>query len=189
MKKLEKKFTMNADKVGDCNFIQVKRTDDVAMYRRENLDGSFRSYEVFIIKTRKKGDPLPNGMVEKEDRECYPGSAAFGKIAYDCKTEDQAEARFEQLVKKAKDSQDAKDEAVRTGKPNKGRRTKKNLDVVPPKGKKFTMKFLVGSTGYSQPQLYPVVKQWIVEGKIVAVGEQKPEGGGKGKPAIVYEAV
>ena len=188
MKKLEKKFTMNADKVGDCNFIQVKRTDDVAMYRRENLDGTIRSYEVFIIKTRKKGDPLPNGMVEKEDRECYPGSASFGKIAYDCKTEDQAETRFEQLLKKAKDSQDAKEEAERTGKPNKGRRKDKaKSDVNPPKGK-FTMKFLIDVTGYNQPQLYPIVKNWLADNKISVVGKQKPEGG-KGKPALVYESV
>ena len=187
MKKLEKKFTMNADKVGDCNFIQVKRTDDVAMYRRENLDGTIRSYEVFLIKTRKKGDPLPNGMVEKEDRECYPGSAAFGKIAYDCKTEDQAENRYEQLIKKAKDSQEAKDEAVRTGKPNKGRRAKKATTVVKPNGK-FTMKFLVESTGYSQPQLYPIVKQWLTTGSVAVVGKQKPEAG-RGKPALVYAAV
>jgi len=186
MKKIEKKFTMNADKVGDNNFIQVKRTDDVAMYRRERLDGTVKSYEVFIVKRRYKGDPLPGGAVEKEDRECYPGSSVFGKIAYDCKTEDQAEARFEQLVKKVKDSEDAAEESKRTGKPNRGRRKAKKLNVpIPPS--KFTMKFLIESTGYSQPRLYPIVKNWLIEQKISVVGKQKPEGG-KGKPALIYMA-
>ena len=59
MRKLEKQFVMNADKVGDNKFIQVKRTEDVAMYRRERLDGTLKGYEVFIVKRRYKGDPLP----------------------------------------------------------------------------------------------------------------------------------
>ncbi len=82
MKKLEKSFVGNYDRVGNTRFVQVKRTSDVAMYRRENMDGSLRSFEVFIVKNRKKGDALPNGAVEKEDRECYPGTSAFGRIAY-----------------------------------------------------------------------------------------------------------
>jgi len=187
MKKLEKKFKCNYDKVGDCNFIQVKRTDDVAMYRREYMDGTFKSYDVFIVKRRYKGDPLPGGVVEKEDRECYPSANSFGRIAFDCKTEDQAEIRFDQLVKKAKESQDAKEESKRTGKPNRGRRKAKKMEVNKPNGK-FTMKFLVESTGYSQPQLYPVVQQWLTSGAVAVVGKQKPEGG-KGKPALVYEVV
>ena len=188
MKKLEKQFVMNADKVGDNKFIQVKRTDDVAMYRRERLNGEVKGYEVFIVKRRYKGDPLPGGQVEKEDRECYPGANAFGKFAYDCRTEEAAEERYEQMIRKAKDSQDAKEEAARTGKPNKGRRSKAKVDVQPPTGKRFTMKFLVSSTGYNQPQLYPVVRQWLTEGKVTVVGKERAEGG-RGKPAVVYEAV
>jgi hypothetical protein len=92
------------------------------------------------------------------------------------------------MIRKAKDSQDAKEEAARTGKPNKGRRSKAKVDVQPPTGKRFTMKFLVSSTGYNQPQLYPVVKQWLTEGKITVVGKERAEGG-RGKPSVVYEAV
>lgn len=188
MRKLEKQFVMNADKVGDNKFIQVKRTEDVAMYRRERLDGTLKGYEVFIVKRRYKGDPLPGGQVEKEDRECYPGSTSFGKFAFDCRTEEAAEERYEQMIRKAKDSQDAKAEAARTGKPNKGRRSKAKASVPLPKDKRFTMKFLIQSTGYSQPQLYPVVKQWLTEGKVTVVGKERAEGG-RGKPALVYEAV
>ena len=134
------------------------------------------------------GDPLPGGQVEKEDRECYPGSTSFGKFAFDCRTEEAAEERYEQMIRKAKDSQDAKAEAARTGKPNKGRRSKAKASVPLPKDKRFTMKFLIQSTGYSQPQLYPIVKQWLTEGKVTVVGKERAEGG-RGKPALVYEAV
>lgn len=188
MKDIPKKFVKNCDGVGDNTFIQVKKEGNVYMYRRERMDGTFKSYEVFISKFIAKGTPLPGGAVEKEDRMAYPGAQSFGKNAYDCKTEDQAETRFEQLLKKAKDSQDAKEEAERTGKPNKGRRkAKAKPDVNPPKGK-FTMKFLIDVTGYNQPQLYPIVKNWLADNKISVVGKQKPEGG-KGKPALVYESV
>ena len=186
MKDIPKKFVKNCDGVGDNTFIQVKKEGNVYMYRRERMDGTVKSYEVFLSKFIAKGTPLPNGAVEKEDRMAYPGSASFGKSAYDCKTENQAEIRFEQLVKKAKDSEDAAEESKRTGKPNRGRRKVKKLNVpIPPS--KFTMKFLVESTGYSQPQLYPIVKNWLIEQKISVVGNQKPEGG-KGKPALIYMA-
>lgn len=187
MKKLEKQFVMNADKVGDNKFIQVKRTDDVAMYRRERLDGEIKGYEVFIVKRRHKGDPLPGGQVEKEDRECYPGANAFGKIAYDCRTEEAAEERYEQMIRKAKDSQDAKEEAARTGKPNKGRRSKAKVSVPLPKDKRFTMKLLMQMTQYSQPQLYPILQQWVKSGVVTVVGKEKAEG--RGKPSLVYEVV
>jgi hypothetical protein len=188
MKDIPKKFVKNCDGVGDNTFIQVKKEGNVYMYRRERMDGTVKSYEVFLSKFIAKGTPLPNGAVEKEDRMQYPGSALFGKSAYDCKTEDQAETRFEQLVKKSKDSEDAKEEAVRTGKPNKGRRkakAKPSIDV--PKGK-FNMKFLIEATGYTQPELYPIVKNWLTNNKILVVGKKKAEGG-KGRSAFVYEAV
>ena len=52
MKKLEKSFVMNADKVGDNTFTQIKREGQVAIYQRTDMDGEHRSYEVFIIKCR-----------------------------------------------------------------------------------------------------------------------------------------
>lgn len=189
MKKLEKSFVMNADKVGDNTFTQIKREGQVAIYQRTDMDGEHRSYEVFIIKCRYKGQPLPGGQVEKEDRECYPGAASFGKIAYDCKTLDRAEERFAELLVKVKESEDNREEAERTGKPvRKGRKpSKESKTVAVPKGK-FTMKFLMGETGSSQPILYPIVKRWIAEGVVKVVGEHREEGQ-RGRAQVVYEAV
>lgn len=186
MKKLEKSFVGNYDRVGNTRFVQVKRTNDVAMYRRENMDGSLRSYEVFLVKMRKKGDPLPNGAVEKEDRECYPGSAVFGRIAYDCKTEDQAEARYEELIERAVELKAAAAESKATGK-RVVRRNKKKVDVQLPKGK-FTMKMLVAETGMTQPVLYLILQNLIKEGKVQEVERVRVEGQ-RGKASVVYSVV
>ena len=71
MNTLPLKFELNADKTGTQTFTQVKRTGDVAMYRRDRNDGSLFGYEVFKVKSRLTGQPLPGGNFEKEDRECY----------------------------------------------------------------------------------------------------------------------
>ena len=187
IKDLPKKFVKNCDGVGDNTFIQIKKECNVYMYRRERMDGTLKGFEVFIGKFIAKGTPLPGGAVEKEDRIQYPGSAAFGKIAFDCRTEEDADARFEYLLQKSKDKQDAKEEAIKTGKPNKGRRSKAKVDVQPPTGKRFTMKFLMQMTQYSQPQLYPILQNWVKSGVVTVVGKEKAEG--RGKPSLVYEVV
>ena len=148
MKKLQKEFTGNYDKVGMNKFVQIRKENGVAVYERYNTD------------------------------------------AYDCRTLDQVERRFDELVEKVKLSAEAKEEAEKTGKPNKGRRsnsTKKDVPI-PAKGTKFNMKFLVTNTGIDQPTLFPIVKRWEAEGLIQAVGTVKAEGG-KGRPSIQYEVI
>lgn len=185
MKKLEKRFTMNADKVGDNIFTQIKREGKVAIYERSWPDGPVKSYETFIIKTVEKGTPLPNGKQVEETYEAYPGAASFGRTAYDCKTLDQAEDRFVELQNKVKNSEEAAEESKRTGKPNRGKRAKAKSVVNLPKDK-FTMKMLISSTGMTQPQLYPMVKQWLSDNLIEIVDSVKAEG--KGRPSFVYRA-
>ena len=189
MKKLEKQFTGNYDRVGMNKFVQLRKENGVAIYERFNSDDSHRSYEVFIVKVVPKGAPLPNGKTVEESYEQYPGANAFGKTAYDCRTLAQAEERFDQLVQKVKDSVEAKEEAAKTGKPNRGRRSVTKKTVNPPsKGTKFTMKFLVTDTGLTQPVLFPIIKNWEKDGLIKVNGYIKPEGG-KGRPSIEYLVV
>ena len=187
MKKLQKEFTGNFDRVGNTKFIQLKKENGVAMYERQNMDGTFRSYEVFIVKVVPKGTPLPGGNTVQETYEQYPGCAAFGKTAFDCKTIDRAESRFDELVKKVKDSNDAKEESVKSGKPvRRGRKAStKKITVTVPSGK-FTMKHLITDSGMSQAQLYPIVKGWVGSGLVKVVEMVKPEG--KGRPSMVYLA-
>ena len=188
MKKLEKEFTGNYDRVGMNRFVQLRKENGVAIYERFNTDDTHRSYEVFIVKVVPKGAPLPNGKTVEESYEQYPGANAFGKTAYDCRTLAQAEERFDQLVQKVKDSAEAKEEAIKSGKPNKGRRGTKKTVVIPEKGSKFNMKLLVTNTGLAQPVLFPIVKEWEKNGLNKVNGYVKAEGG-KGRPSIEYLVV
>ncbi len=191
MKKLQKEFTANYDKVGNNKFIQIKKENGVAIYERQNMDGSHRSYEVFAVKVVEKGTPLPGGNKVQETYEQYPGCAAFGKTAYDCKTIDTAEKRFDELVKKVKDSADAKEEAAKTGVPVKrGRKAGPKMNVKMPlnKGSKFTIGMLSTYTGVNSVYIRKAVNEWLDDGVISVNGSVKNETG-RGKPSIEYVVV
>lgn len=190
MKKLQKEFVGNFDRVGNNKFVQIRKENDVAIYERQNMDGTFRSYEVFIVKVIPKGASLPNGSKVSEAYEQYPGSSAFGRTAYDCKTIGAAEERFDELVKKAKESRLAKEQAEASGEPVKkrgGRRSVKEKVKIelPKKNTKFSMKLLIAETKQSQPQLHPIVKQWLADG-LIEIAEKVKAEGGRGRPSYVY---
>ena len=188
MKKLQKEFTGNFDRVGNTKFIQIKKENGVAIYERQNMDGSTRSYEVFIVKVIEKGTALPGGNSVQETYEQYPGCAAFGKSAYDCKTIASAEERFDELVKKVKCSNDAKEESIKTGVPVKrGRKasTKMNVKMTLKKDSKFTINMLNTYTGVNTVYIRKAVNEWLESGVITINGTVKSENG-RGKPSIEY---
>ena len=188
MKKLQKEFTGNFDRVGNTKFIQLKKENGVAIYERQHMDGSFRSYEVFIVKVIEKGTALPGGNSVQETYEQYPGCAAFGKTAYDCKTIASAEERFDELVKKVKCSNDAKEESIKTGVPVKrGRKasTKMNVKMTLKKDSKFTINMLNTYTGVNTVYIRKAVNEWLESGVITINGTVKSENG-RGKPSIEY---
>jgi hypothetical protein len=188
MKKLQKEFTANYDRVGNTKFIQIKKENGVAIYERQNMDGSFRSYEVFVVKVVPKGTALPGGNSVQETYEQYPGCAAFGKTAYDCKTIASAEERFDELVKKVKCSNDAKEESIKTGVPVKrGRKasTKMNVKMTLKKDSKFTINMLNTYTGVNTVYIRKAVNEWLESGVITINGTVKSENG-RGKPSIEY---
>ena len=188
MKKLQKEFTGNFDRVGNTKFIQLKKENGVAIYERQNMDGSTRSYEVFIVKVIEKGTALPGGNSVQETYEQYPGCAAFGKTAYDCKTIASAEERFDELVKKVKCSNDAKEESIKTGVPVKrGRKASTKMDVkmTLKKDSKFTISMLNTYTGVNTVYIRKAVNEWLESGVITINGTVKSENG-RGKPSIEY---
>ena len=188
MKTLQKEFTGNFDRVGNTKFIQLKKENGVAIYERQNMDGSFRSYEVFIVKVIEKGTALPGGNSVQETYEQYPGCAAFGKTAYDCKTIASAEERFDELVKKVKCSNDAKEESIKTGVPVKrGRKASTKMDVkmTLKKDSKFTISMLNTYTGVNTVYIRKAVNEWLESGAITVSGVVKSESG-RGKPSIEY---
>lgn len=188
MRKLEKNFVSNQDKCGDQSFELIKRTNDVAMYKRSEGDRVF-GYEVFKIKTRLKGQPLPGGVVEKEDRECYPGTKAFGKTAWFFPTEGVADIKYDLLVNgpvtKAKI-----EKIVKKGNGKRGRPKKDPVKLNIPDSK-FTMNDLLKvnvHTGISKASLYVEVQKLIKCDRINVIGEVKSKVG-RGKPMKVYQQI
>lgn len=167
MNTLPLKFELNADKTGTQTFTQVKRVGDVAMYRRDRKDGTVFGYEVFKVKSRMAGQPLPGGNFEKEDRECYPGSSAFGRTAWSMNNEGLAFIYFNNLVKfgriKPAKTKDSKLVQKKVGK--RGRVTKHTAEIVPLSGN-FTLDDLVSEYKEPRATLYLKLRKLIESGKV-----------------------
>jgi hypothetical protein len=143
---------------------------------------------VFVVKVIEKGTALPGGNSVQETYEQYPGCAAFGKTAYDCKTIVSAEERFDELVKKVKSINDAKEESIKTGVPVKrGRKAsvKMNVKMTLKKDSKFTINMLTTYTGVNIVYIRKAVNEWLESGVITISGVVKPESG-RGKPSTEY---
>lgn len=85
-------------------FKQLKRNDKVALYARVvESSGSSEGYEVFHIKMRLKGQALPGGVFEQEDREVYPSANSFGKTAWQIDDLVRANTIFDELTKEETD--------------------------------------------------------------------------------------
>lgn len=102
MKYLEKCFIKNCESVGDTVFTQLKQQEcnglNAYIYKREKK--GFLKYEAFVAKRRYKGQALPGGNVEQEDREQYPTANHFGFTAKEFGTLIAAQIFFESLLNK-----------------------------------------------------------------------------------------
>ena len=189
MKDLQKEFQSNVDQSGLQTFREVKRNEVAAIYQRIRSDGTTHSFEAFRIKIVKAGAALPGGLKVLEDYVSYPGKTSFGKTAYSCKSLAAAEARFDEIVKKAaeldaiavEEEAASGDEAGKRGPKNKDRSTIK----VPQD--KFTMKQLHAlNPEMSFGFLYLHVRNMLnIEFKIV----DSLRTGQRGKPTILYAPI
>lgn len=215
MRTLENQFSMAPDKGGLFDYSLVKRDGDVAIYERtkSNKEGKVsgnREYEIFLVKKRFKGQPLPGGMFEKEDRECYPGKESFGKTAFFCNSLERAEERFNELKEKNNDAQARKEEAILTGSETKRGRKKKVVKEVEVKTEdnalpkkrgrqsldRTTLSFPTGEWTMKQAHelnpfcchatVYHYVKSMVDAGKMQVCGSVT---GGRGKAKLMYRMV
>jgi hypothetical protein len=190
MKTLKESFLANHDHCGQHSFELVKRTDSVAMYKRTN-NGRVFGYEVFKIKLRLKGQPFPNGSVESEDRECYPGTSSFGKTAWFFPSESVANIKYDLLVNgpvtKAKMENVIK-KSSSTGKRGRPKKTPVNLSFP---DSEFTLNDLIkinSSLKIKRSTLYIQVRNLVKCDVINIVGETKSQSG-RGKPMKVYQKI
>lgn len=106
MIKLEEQFTSGDGgfSTDPLNYKQLKRTETVALYERSRRN-HILDYEVFVIKIDPKGkvNKFPGGVIKvnPDDKEKYPSSGQWGKIAWSCSNLTRANERFDELVKNA----------------------------------------------------------------------------------------
>lgn len=170
MKTLSINFVSNFDKMGDNRFVMIQRNNDVALYRREDMEGHVIGYEVFKIKIVLEGAALPGGNKIEESYEKYPGAKSFGKVAYFTPNLNRAKELYQEL----------------TNEVLLGKKTK-NKEINIPNGN-FTMKMLIELTKSNQAHLYPIVKKWEENHLIKVVLLEKPKNG-RGRSAKVYRKV
>jgi len=154
---------------------QVKRNQHVALYGRSR-DGEPKGYEVFTIKRRRKGDPLPGGAVEPDDREVYPSAQQFGFSAWSFGNLKAAEKRFDELTtNKAQAVEDASAPAAPEG-------AKKAVEW--PVGK-FSTKELAAGFNVTYTDAYMMIKGALKDGTIELAGtERRAE---KGKETKMFQ--
>jgi hypothetical protein len=83
---------------------QLKRTDKVAMYERSRGD-RIHDYEIFFIKVEPKGkvSKFPGGVIKvaPDDKELYPSTGQWGRIAWSHPSLVWANRKFDELVKQS----------------------------------------------------------------------------------------
>lgn len=200
MKLLDKSFETNADGMGTMKFTQIKCVETPSLncyiYRRDKMDGTFFSYEVFMSKRRKKGDKLPGGLVEAEDRERYPTKNDFGFGAKETRNLVQAEKFLSEFVQKLNDKanpQVDEEEPVMAAltsdvvaeKKGRGRKRIDRPNLVYPTVDKWLMKdLLVENPMWSQALAYVQLQKDILAGLVVEVDRVRMNA--KGKPSVRY---
>lgn len=198
MKQLQTEFIKNVDMVGDQKFVQLdintERTH--AIYKRLVMHENSRvfGFEVINIKTRLKGQPLPGGSVEAEDREVYPGAKSFGKIGWFFVNEQSARNKYKELIESHSNAVVAglgptRDVTpkVRVNGTRRGRERKYGTTLSIPPGE-FTVRDLMDIHQEPQPTIYLKLQAKIRAGEIKEVGS-KPNSLGRGKPTKIYATV
>jgi hypothetical protein len=162
----EKRWT--GDSFGDNYarlFKQLKRNDKVALYARVVEDsGTIEGYEVFHIKMRLKGQALPGGLFEEEDREVYPSAGSFGKSAWQIDNLIRAEQRFDELTQQEIDKTANEDEA-------------ENSSVSP--GLLFSTQEYADKNNIAYPIAYLTIKAAVESGKMKFIKSERRNAKGK----------
>lgn len=183
MKQLKQTFESNFDKAGVQTFTQLRREFDVngekeyAMYKRTRQNGTVHGFELFEIKIRLEGQPLPGGLVEPEDRECYPGANSFGRTAWDFKFEEHANEAFENLLKSGSPF-NRKKRASRIASPEV-------IHEFQIPENEFTIDEMMELNQESRQNVYLKLKQLIEQQQVSVVGKLKVDGQ-RGRAKLIY---
>lgn len=174
MIKLEKQFKSGAGAI-NRNYLQLARTDNVALYIRNPLEGErgHPEYEVFYIKVIPKGKrvKLPNKpeYFTADDEESYPCNTDFGRIAWSIPDKKKAFARYEELCNKSEIPEEEEQE--------------QHESVIFPKGE-WSTKELAEANKIEYPQAAVFLREAIAAGTIKLSRQERRNA--KGKPTNLY---
>jgi hypothetical protein len=192
MKTLSKQFVSGEAgySVTPLTYTQIARDGLFAVYER-SLDGRVKDYETIKIRVIKAGTKIFN-QVTTEDEERYAATSSWGRSAWSYGNKTAALNKLNELVKgmvKVEDEEDVDSEevtSVSSTPKRRGRVAAVRPTVVYPKTE-FTMKELVtvNKEGWTQPTLYIKLQQDITSSIVKEVG-RRSNGGGRGKPSVVY---
>lgn len=145
---------------------QVERKGNIAIYSRsDDKDRRSYCYEVIIIGSVAAGFVWPNGTVEPEGYEFYPGAKAWGKSGWTFNKLSAAKNKMKELLIK---KESVKENIV----------SQNNNSATKIEGQ-FTIKEYAESAGLS----YIDARSWVLA-NCKAVGQRKAAG--RGKPSVLY---
>ena len=194
MKLLKTEFIKNCENSGDNRFIQLKKEGNVALYRREHIDGREKGFEVFQFKTVLAGSSFRGGITVQETYESYPGGKSFGKTAWYISGENAAERAHEMFDRLVKGKVEVEPETEE----DEPEETEEIVPVVkvsmaPMKDglkfpeKPFTQRELAAHNGLENYKVvYSDLMKGLNSGKIRVFGERSAP---RGKPARLFQAV
>ncbi len=184
---LQKEFVTNADGCGDHVFTQIKRTGNVAVYRRTRVsDGKVFGFETIIIKTVKAGTLYAKGSEPtKNDTESYPGSASFGKLAFSFYTQFSSLEKLEELVKVQEEKDQEQDEGpVTLGLVTSLPVEDESNDI--PTGEFTQTDFATANCLPPRGSVYNIIQRLVVDG-VIRVSRQEQRG--PGRPTTLFTRV
>lgn len=177
------------------DYKQLKRTDTVAIYERSR-DGKVYDYEVFLIKTDPKGkvSKFPNGVVKvlEDDKEKYPASSLFGRIAWSVSNLGLALHRYNELVNGKVVVEDSIEDTDTTSTPQEVIPSEPSEDAKPYTGAtltipvgEFSTQELADFNKVAYVNAYLFVKDQERKGKIKF--SRKERRNAKGKPTTLFK--
>lgn len=159
MIKLETNFTSGDGgySASPLTYVQIKRNDVAAIYRRMTKDGLFLDFEVFKILVEKEGKNT-FGVITQEDTEKYPSTGKFGKTAWSVNSLARATMYFDRITKDAASIVD--DES-----------SVEDANVSP--ANEFSTKEYAEANGIEYPIAFLAIKKGLEEGIIKYVRSER----------------
>lgn len=147
----------------------IKKLDENwSLYLREKTTGEGRQHWELVKITKQEEFNFKGNIIPKKWK--YPGTAAFGKMGYDCISEQRALEIYESIKHKEEEKEE-----------------EKSIKIIFPSRKEFTIKEIEQlNSDKTYAQIYNKIKDLLTEKKIKVTGEKENT---NGKPSKIYKVI